>query len=354
MYQEIIPRVLTFVQERSLPSTVQQLWFINDDGTLNALNYAMVSSAAIDPIEKKPLFHFFPGTQVFSLGSWGCNFHCSHCQNWEISCAESPGRLMRGSRLIPPQEAIALTKQHGCAGIAWTYNEPIIWFEYTLDSAKLARENGLYTVYVTNGYMTPEALDTVGPFLDAWRVDIKGFSGALYKNLAKIPRWRGILETSIRAKEKWGMHVEVVTNIIPTVNDDEGQLRDIATWIQESLGELTPWHVTRFYPQYNLRHLPPTTIASLERVVKIGKQAGLRFIYVGNVPGHDGENTVCYNCGKLNITRHGHATQVDGLDGPQCKYCGVHLNIRFNGGVLGKTPSGEVSSQTHQPRGDEL
>ncbi|MEE8582817.1 MAG: radical SAM protein, partial [Dehalococcoidales bacterium] len=143
----------------------------NDEGRLYNLNYARVSSLAVDPIEKKPLFHFHPGTMVFSMGSWGCNFHCSGCQNWEIACPEKPDQWQT-SREIPPEAAVEMARSSGAAGIAWTYNEPGIWLEYTLDTAKLARQSNLYTVYVTNGYSTPEALDTVGPYLDAWRVDI--------------------------------------------------------------------------------------------------------------------------------------------------------------------------------------
>ncbi|HEX75617.1 MAG TPA: AmmeMemoRadiSam system radical SAM enzyme [Dehalococcoidia bacterium] len=303
----------------------------NNDGILRILNYAEASSVAVDPIEKKPLFHFFPGSLVFSLGTWGCNFHCKHCQNWEISCVEEPAEMVRGSRRISPQEAVKLTKQHNCGGIAWTYNEPSIWFEYTLDSAKLAKKDGLYSVYVTNGYLTSEALDTIGPYLDAWRVDIKGFSDALYRDLAKISRWRGILEVAKRAQVKWGMHVEVVTNVIPTMNDDEEQLEGIAIWIRDELGELTPWHVTRFYPHHYLTHLPPTPIASLEKAYDIGKRAGLRFVYLGNIPGHDGENTVCYSCGKVVIRRFGYDAQVVGIGGSKCKFCGAELNIKTVG-----------------------
>ncbi len=298
----------------------------NREGNLYVLNYAEATSAAVDPIEKKPLFHFFPASQVFSLGTWGCNFHCKHCQNWQISHVEcSP---VPGLQEIPPQTAIELTKRHHCGGIAWTYNEPSIWFEYTLDSAKLAKENHLYTVYVTNGYLTPEALDIIGPFLDAWRVDVKGFSDSFYRRLAKVSRWRGILEVAKRAKEKWNMHVEVVTNIIPTMNDDEEQLKGIATWIRDELGELTPWHVTRFHPHYEMSHLPPTPIESLERASDIGRKAGLRFIYTGNVPGHSGENTTCYSCGRLIIQRWGYQTKVLGLEDSRCKFCGADLNVR--------------------------
>ena len=296
---------------------------INRDGSLYTMNYGEVSSATADHIEKKPLFHFFPGTFAFSLGTWGCNFHCKHCQNWEISCVGIPA----SSQYLSPEREIELAKKYNCAGIAWTYNEPSVWFEYTLDSAKLAKENGLYTAYVTNGYLSPEALDTIGPWLDAWRVDIKGFSDGFYRELAKVPHWRGILDVAKRAKEKWGMHVEVVTNVIPTMNDDEEQLNGIAAWIRDELGELTPWHVTRFYPMHDLDYLPATPVSTLEKAYQIGKKAGLKFVYLGNVPGHEYENTTCYSCGKLNVRRVGYDTQVVGLDDSKCKFCGSELNF---------------------------
>jgi pyruvate formate lyase activating enzyme len=297
---------------------------INRDGKIFAMNYAEVSSMASDHIEKKPLFHFFPGTYAFSLGGWGCNFHCKGCQNWEISCADIP----RGSRQLLPEREIELTKDYNCQGIAWTYNEPAIWLEYTLDSAKLAKENDLYTVYVTNGYATPESLDAIGPWLDAWRVDVKGFTDAFYRELAKIPHWRGILDVARRAKEKWHMHVEVVTNIIPTMNDDEEQIRGIASWIRDDLGELTPWHVTRFHPLHEFTNLSATPLATLEKAYQIGKKAGLKFVYLGNVPGHEYENTVCYSCGKMVVRRVGYDTEVVGLNGSRCNYCGAELNFR--------------------------
>jgi pyruvate formate lyase activating enzyme len=299
----------------------------NVDGVLYNMNYGLASSVAVDPIEKKPLFHFYPGSQVFSLGSWGCNFHCGGCQNWQISCADIEP-ASRGSEEILPEQAIALTRQNHCQGIAWTYNEPTMWFEYTLDSAKLAKENNLYSVYVTNGYMTPEALDLLGPYLGAWRVDVKGFEDEFYQQLAKITHWKVILETAERAKKKWNMHIEVVTNIIPTQNDDDEQLKGIAQWIHDKIGELTPWHVTRFYPQHQETDLPATPIKTLERALEIGRQAGLKFIYVGNVPGHDGENTRCYNCHSLIVERQGYATRVIGLEDSKCKFCGAELNFR--------------------------
>ena len=299
----------------------------NQDATLFNLNYSLVSSVAADPIEKKPLFHFFPGTLALSLGTLGCNFHCKHCQNWEISMADGQ-TSGRSCQEMSPQAQIELAQRYDCQGVAWTYNEPAIWFEYTLDSARLAKKNHLYTVYVTNGYSTPEALDTIGPYLDAWRVDIKGFSDHFYRELAKVPHWRQILATARRAKEKWNMHVEVVTNIIPTMNDDEEQLQGIAHWIRDELGELTPWHVTRFYPQHHLMHLPPTPVATLERACDIGRQAGLKFVYTGNVPGHSHENTVCYNCGNLVVERFGYQATIIGLVGSKCRFCGAELNFR--------------------------
>lgn len=300
----------------------------NIDGVLHILNYAEVSSVAVDPIEKKPLFHFHPTSLVFSLGGWGCNFHCKHCQNWQISC-RAPWEERRGSQQISPEASIGLAKRYGCEGIAWTYNEPSIWLEYTLDAAKLAKAEGLYTVYVTNGYSTPEALDALGPYLDAWRVDVKGFSDSFYRQLAKVSRWRGILEVAERAQEKWGMHVEVVTNIIPTMNDDDAQLEAIATWIRDRLGELTPWHVTRFYPYHELQHIPATPVSTIERAYSIGRRVGLRFVYVGNLHGHEGENTTCYSCGRLVVKRVGYQTELTGLDGSRCRFCGAELNFRI-------------------------
>jgi len=296
----------------------------NQNGVLYNMNYAQASSVAVDPIEKKPLFHFFPGSLAFSIGGWGCNFHCQDCQNWEISCVDLP----QMGRRLQPEEAVRLAKKYNCQGIAWTYNEPTIWFEYTLDSAKLAKENDLYTVYVTNGYITPDALDTIGPYLDAWRVDIKGFSDVFYRKLAKISHWRGILDVAKRAKEKWQMHIEVVTNIIPTMNDDDRQLGGIAKWIHDELGELTPWHVTRFYPYRYLADLPPTPVSTLEHAVDIGKKAGLKFIYAGNVPGHSSESTVCYACSKTAVKRYGYQTEVTGLASSKCRSCGAELNFR--------------------------
>jgi pyruvate formate lyase activating enzyme len=181
---------------------------------------------------------------------------------------------------------------------------------------------------VTNGYLTPEALDTIGPYLDAWRVDVKGFNDAFYRKLAKIPNWRGILDVTQQAREKWEMHVEVVTNIIPTLNDDDEQLEGIANWIRDQLGELTPWHVTRFHPQHRMLDLPTTPVAALEHACDIGRKAGLKFVYAGNVPGHNSESTTCYSCGKPVVQRFGYQAKANGLEDGKCRSCGAGLNFR--------------------------
>ncbi|MBI2863361.1 MAG: AmmeMemoRadiSam system radical SAM enzyme [Chloroflexi bacterium] len=299
---------------------------LNDGGALFTLIYGKVSSAAVDPIEKKPLYHFHPGTRVFSLGTLGCNFHCKHCQNWQISFAQ-PEVSGRDVQELAPAAAIEATKRYGCGGIAWTYNEPGIWLEYALDCAKLAKAQGLYTAYVTNGYLTPEALDLIGPYLDAYRVDVKGWSDSAYRRLAHVPAAGGILAVAKRARQKWNMHVEVVTNVIPGLNDADSDFAGIAAWIAKDLGELTPWHVTRFYPHYELSHLPPTPVQTIEKGCEIGRQAGLRFVYVGNVPGHQSENTVCHQCGRLLIQRLGYSARVVGIEGGQCSRCGADVNI---------------------------
>jgi pyruvate formate lyase activating enzyme len=312
----------------------------NIDGTLYTLIYGKVSAVNVDPIEKKPLFHFYPGSKVFSLGTIGCNMRCVHCQNWQISHVipvkgVGSGKVYNVVEEIPaeylsPESMVDLAVKNDCKGVAWTYNEPTIWFEYTLDGAKLAKQKGLYTAYVTNGYITPEALDTIAPYLDAFRVDVKGFTSDFYQKLAQVPNWETILEASVRAKKKWNLHVEIVTLVIPTLNDDEPQLRSIADWIVDELGEMTPWHVTRFVPYLELENLPPTPVELLEKARQIGFDAGLKYVYLGNVPNHPGENTLCHNCGKLVIERLGYEIGQQFISaGGKCGFCGALLGIKI-------------------------
>ena len=315
---------------------------LNQEGVLYSLIFGRVSTLMVSPIEKKPMFHFYPGSSWLSLGSLGCNFRCPGCQNWEIAhskveqesidaCSEirdvSAGR---GTDYVSPEQMVKLARDHECKGISWTYNEPALWFEYTLEGAKLASDEGLLTNYVTNGYITPEALDLIGPYLDSFRVDIKGFSKETYRRIAHISGFEGILEVANRAKQMWGMHLEIVTNIIPGYNDSELQLKRIAAWIKGKLGEDTPWHVTRFVPHLKLSHREPTPVITLERAREIGLEQGLRYVYLGNVPGHPGENTYCYQCKAILIERSVFSIVENRLDDGRCPECGVRIAGRFS------------------------
>ena len=298
---------------------------VNERGRLYSEIYGEVSSCSVNPVEKKPIFHFHPGSRWLSLGSVGCNFRCPGCQNWEIAhWTERPA----GTEYVAPEEAVSMAQGAGAFGISWTFNEPALWFEYTLDSARLAKARGLRTNYVTNGYMTEEALGMIAPVLDVYRVDIKGFSGNTYERIGHIRNIRGILETAVRAKE-CGLHVEVVTNITPGVNDDEAELRGIASWIRDTLGPGTPWHVTRFHPHHELGDLPPTPISLLEKARALGKDEGLWYVYLGNVPGHRGENTYCHACGELLIERYIFQIRKYRMKGNKCPKCGTVIPGTF-------------------------
>ncbi len=294
----------------------------NREGKLYALNYALASSVAPDPIEKKPLYHFYPSTTVFSLGTVSCNFRCLHCQNYNISqkpLEEARGYLVQYS----PDYAVKLAQDYGCRGIAWTYNEPTIWFEYTYDSAKLAKERGLYTVYVTNGYFTEEALDAIAPYMDAMNIDVKGF-GDFYAEVSKA-KLEPVLESVERSVKK-GIHVEITYLVIPGKNDDEESLRNFVGWAAGVDVDM-PVHFSRFHPDYMMLDVPSTPIKTLERAREIGLEK-LHHVYVGNVLGHEGENTCCYNCGELLIKRWGFKIEKMRLTKEnKCPACGTAIKI---------------------------
>jgi len=291
----------------------------NREGRLFALNYALVSSAHVDPIEKKPLFHFYPGSSVYSLGTVGCNFRCLHCQNFTIS--QAPLESYRELAEHPPEQAVETAVRLGCRGIAWTYNEPAIWFEYTYDSARLAKARDLYTVYVTNGYMTREALDMIAPFLDAMNIDVKGFTERFYRKLCKT-RLAPVLETVERGLEL-GVHIELTYLIIPGHNDSEQEISSFVDWAAE-LEPVPPVHFSRFHPDYKLLDVPATSLATLEKAYEIARRK-LPFVYLGNVPGHPGESTRCPKCNSLLIERIGYRTRIIGLTGESCSACGYKL-----------------------------
>lgn len=299
----------------------------NRSGKLFTLNYALVSAIHADPVEKKPLYHFYPGTLVLSLGSISCNFRCLHCQNFSISQADfEEGRagLEGHAQEYLPERAVALAERLGCRGVAWTYNEPTIWFEYTYDSARLARERGLYTAYVTNGYMTEEGLGAIAPYLGAYRVDVKAFTDAFYREVSSA-RLKPVLER-VESAVKKGIHVELVYLVIPTKNDREEELQQFVEWVAGLSADI-PVHFTRFHPDYRLTGLPPTPVGTLERAREIGLER-LRYVYTGNVPGHEGENTYCYNCGALLIERWGFMVRrMEITEENRCPSCGTRIAV---------------------------
>ncbi len=294
----------------------------NTAGKLYTLIYNTVSSEASDPIEKKPLYHFLPGTLSYSLGTVGCNFRCLHCQNWNISQVTIDEAY---TMEITPDEAVQRAIATGCKSIAWTYNEPAIWHEYTYDSAVLARKAGLKTVYVTNGYITPEALRRIAPYLDAFRVDIKSFSDDFYRKVCGA-RLEPVLESTKLAKEL-GMHIETITLLIPTMNDSPDEITQLVRWVHDNLGVDTPMHFTRFHPMYKMRDLMATPLDTLEMAYDIAKKEGMRFVYLGNVAGHEYENTYCPECRTLLIDRAGFSVSSVRIKDGKCPECGEEIPL---------------------------
>ena len=295
----------------------------NISGKLYTLNYAAASSVAVDPIEKKPLFHFYPGSTVLSLGSVGCNFRCKHCQNWNISQAKLEEISLRE---IMPEDAVKLAKEYKCKSIAWTYNEPTMWLEYTIDSAKLARKNDLKSVYVTNGYMTEESLEMIGPYLDAANVDLKGMSEQFYKELCDA-RMQPVLDNIKRIYDK-KIHMEITNLMIPGYNDSEEHINALVNFMVDEIGVEVPLHFTRFFPYYEMKNVPPTAVADLEKAYKIAGDAGMKYVYIGNVPSGKGENTYCHSCGEILVERDGYQIMADSLKkDKKCPNCGTGVDI---------------------------
>lgn len=296
----------------------------NEDNKIYTLNYGAASSLAVDPIEKKPLFHFYPGSKVFSLGSVGCNFRCKNCQNWSISQAELNKIPTRD---LPPEEAIQLTREYDCKSIAWTYNEPTMWFEYTLDSAKIARKENVKTVYVTNGYMSEESFQEIRPYLDAANIDLKGMSENFYKDLCDA-HLQPVLDTIIRMHEAQ-IHIEITNLMIPDYNDSEDYIKSMVKFMVDEVGVEVPLHFTRFFPQYQMQQLPPTEIKILEKAQKIAKDEGMEYVYIGNAPSLGGENTYCPECGKTVVKRDGLSVFNEATKSGKCPKCRADLNIKI-------------------------
>ncbi len=295
----------------------------NREGVLHTNVYGKVIARHVDPIEKKPLFHIYPGSLSYSIATVGCNFRCRFCQNADIAQMpfEHDGRVTGDS--ATPEEVVRAAAAANCRTIAYTYTEPTVYYEFAYETAKLAREAGLLNIFVSNGYMTAEALTMIGPYLDAANVDLKAFDDAFYNSYCGA-RLEPVKETLILMKSL-GVFVEVTTLIIPGLNDGRQELESLAAFLVESVGPETPWHISRFHPTYRLTDRPITPVNSLLQAREIGLEAGLRYVYTGNVPGEASESTFCHSCGKLLIERLGFSIRANAIENGKCPKCGKKI-----------------------------
>lgn len=293
----------------------------NSDGVLYALIYGKAIAQNVDPIEKKPFFHFQPGSSSFSISTVGCNFKCLNCQNADISQPHK-NEVGKGN-YVEPKTIVELALEYKCRSISYTYTEPTVFFEYAFDIAKLAKEKGLKNNFVTNGFMSKEALETIKPFLDGANVDLKSFSGDFYKKVCSA-QLEPVLE-NLKAMVKYGIWVEITTLIIPTLNDSEENFKKIADFIADELGKDVPWHISAFYSAYKLPDLPPAESEILHRAAEIGYSRGLRYVYTGNCPGDKYENTMCFNCKEILIKRFGYSIIRNLIKDNKCPNCKAEI-----------------------------
>ena len=292
----------------------------NRKGDYYTLAYSNPCAVHIDPMEKKPLFHFLPGTAALSLATAGCNFTCKNCQNWNISQAK-PDET--DNLKVAPQEMVELALQYGTPTIAYTYTEPTVFYEYMLATAKLAHEKGIFNIYHSNGYINDEPLKELTNYLDGANVDLKAFDDDFYKNITG-GSLKPVLDT-LKTLKKKGVWLEITNLIIPTKNDSEDMIRGLCQWIKKELGEGTPLHLSRFYPWYKLQNLAPTPVETLKRAFEIAREAGLNYVYIGNLPRMPEENTYCPYCEKLIIERNGYEVLQFDLEKGKCKFCGKDI-----------------------------
>jgi pyruvate formate lyase activating enzyme len=293
----------------------------NEQGTLYSLVYDKIVSANVDPIEKKPLFHVAPGSKSFSIATVGCNFRCSFCQNASISqMPRDRGQIVGDA--VPPEKIAAMAAESGCKTIAYTYTEPTIYYEIARDTMEEAKKRDIANVFVTNGYMSRTMLDDCRGLLDAANVDLKGFNDTIYTKYCKIgkPGREGVMDT-LRYMKELGIWVEITTLLIPTLNDDMSELKELVRFIISDLGPETPWHVSRFFPQYKERALPPTDIQALQDVWKMGTDEGLYYVYIGNVPWTQGEQTLCPDCSTVLVNRSRYTIGENIVRNGMCPQC---------------------------------
>ncbi len=299
----------------------------NQNGVLYSLVYGLAIAANVDPIEKKPLFHFLPGTKSFSIASAGCNFRCEFCQNWDISQITKGRKGQIIGEELSPEDIVKKALETDCRSIAYTYTEPTIFFEYAYDTAKLAKRKNLANVFVTNGYQTPETIKEMAKFVDAANIDLKSFSEKFYQKICGA-RLEPVLE-AIKLMHKAGIWLEITTLVVPDQNDSEKELAQIAKFIA-SVDKNIPWHISRFHPDYKMQDGQPTPLETLEKAYQIGNKAGLRYVYLGNVITETRENTYCPKCHNLTIKRGGYLIEILGVDkNGNCSNCGYNLNIKI-------------------------
>ncbi|MGA2193386.1 MAG: AmmeMemoRadiSam system radical SAM enzyme, partial [Nitrospirota bacterium] len=294
----------------------------NRGGILYTLVYDQVIARHVDPIEKKPLFHFLPGSMSYSIATPGCNFRCMFCQNADIAQMPRDSKLIIGQP-APPETIVADAVKSRCKSISYTYTEPTIFFELAYDTARIAHDNGIKNVFVTNGYITKEALEKIRPYLDAANIDLKGFSAGFYRKVCGADLDKVL--ASIKLYYDLGIWIELTTLIIPNHNDSPGELREIARFIA-SIDPGIPWHVTRYHPTYRLTDQPPTPLSTIELARDIGYSEGLKYVYAGNVPGQGGEDTNCPSCGRTLIRRYGNSVIEYSVKDGGCGGCGAKID----------------------------
>jgi len=306
------------------------------DGDLYLLNYGRIITGHIDPIEKKPVIHYRPGSKIFSIATTGCNWLCRYCQNYDIS----QRRKTEGIEMNP-KGVVDLALENGCEGIAYTYNEPSIFIEYARDVGIKAHEKGIFNIFVSNGFDTPESVGVMGEFLDCLTVDFKGSgeTGFVRKYIG-IPDAEPIFQTLLEVKRKTKIHVEITDLVVPQVGDDIETARKLAKWVNDNMGPDTPIHFLRFHPDYKMMDIPVTPVKTLEKHAEVARKEGLKYVYIGNVPGHPAENTYCPGCGKVLIDRNGYELGAYNLDDRnRCKFCGYQTPI-----------IGPLSASAHEDR----
>lgn len=289
----------------------------NRDGKIVTLVYGKPCAVHVDPIEKKPLYHFYPASKAFSIGTAGCNLHCKYCQNWDISQFE-PERTNNID--LPPEEAVRQALYHGCRSIAYTYNDPVVFFEYACDTAKAGHKAGIKSVAITAAYINPKPLAELCSVMDAIKIDFKAITEEFYNSVC-FGRMQPVLD-NIKAIKQRGVWLELVNLIVPTLNDKRDEISRLVDWVLDNLGAEVPLHFSRFWPQYQLRNLPPTPIETLDSAWQIAKKKGVQYAYIGNIPEHDGNNTYCPKCGKMLIRRLGYDVLENNITKGKCEFCG--------------------------------